>query len=267
MQKYQKNSSGIEIFEFDICDSTNTRAREYAAELLKMPKREKMPDEMGKRADEIGLRAVFVAERQTAGRGRRGRSFLSERGGIYASFLYFGDCGKLDIGGITARAAVVAARAVESVVNVKIDIKWVNDLYINSKKVAGILTEGEFDEEGNLRYFVVGMGINVYKIEDFEHIMPIATTLEDEANKAPDKGKILGELIGAMEEGILSDDSSLLSEYKSRCNIAGRSVTVHRGGEIYPATVLEIADDYSLKIVTENGEVRNLNSGEVSIRL
>ena len=253
---------GLErVFRYGECDSTNTRAREYAAELLK---------KRGNETTAIGARlcAVFVAESQSAGRGRRGRSFLSPAGGIYASFLYFSGEGELDISSLTARTAVVSARAIERIHKVKIDIKWVNDLYVNDRKIAGILTEGEFDENGKLRYFVVGMGINVYKIDDFGQIMPIATTLEDEIDEHPKKEKILEELIRGMREELLcSDSAEMLGEYRERCNLIGRRVTVMRGDESYEAEVLSVGDDYTLEVRLDGGEVRALSSGEVSCRL
>ena len=243
---------GAELFRYEVCDSTNTRAREYA----------RLAMENDALSD-----AVFIAEKQTAGRGRRGRSFLSPEGGIYASFLFFGGAEALDISSLTARAAVVAAGAIESFCKVKIDIKWVNDLYINGKKVAGILTEGEFDENGKLRYFIVGMGINVYKIDDFERILPIATTLEDEICERPNKEKILAELIRGMREELLCQGSAeMLSEYRKRCNLIGRRVTVMRGEEMYEALVLSVKDDYALEVRFDSGKIVSLNSGEVSCK-
>ncbi|MBQ2876159.1 MAG: biotin--[Clostridia bacterium] len=234
---------GAELIRYEECDSTNTRAREYARE--------------------VGREAVFLADRQSAGRGRRGRSFLSERGGIYISFLYLPSGEELDIAGITAKAAVLAARAIEAATGIAADIKWVNDLYLNGKKVAGILTEGEFDEEGKLRYYVVGMGINVYKIHSFEEKMPIATTLSDYANCEINFDNLCGELIAAMR-GESPSDSELLSEYRRRCNLIGKTVSVHRGDEEYEAVVLGVNEDYSLSVETAEG-VRSLNSGEVSL--
>ena len=243
---------GAKVFRLSECGSTNTLAREYARKSA----------ERGEVCD-----AVFIAESQSAGRGRRGRSFLSPIGGIYASFLYFGSGRELDISSLTARAAVVSARALERIHRVKIDIKWVNDLYVNNKKIAGILTEGEFDEKGKLRYFIVGMGINVYKIPDFERVMPTATTLEDEINGRPEKEKILAELIRGMREELLCPDSAdMLAEYRERCNLLGRRVRVMRGDESYEARVLSVGDDYTLEVMLDSGEIARLNSGEVSCK-
>lgn len=243
----------FEIIRYGECDSTNTRAREYAKRLALTGE---------------ARNAVFIAERQSAGRGRRGRSFLSERGGIYVSFLFFAEEKPLEITGITARAAVISARAIDGFCGTRCEIKWVNDLYLNGRKIAGILTEGEFDENGNLRYFIVGMGINVYKIEGFEQIMPIATTLEDEIKSKPDKEKLCSLLIEKIGGELMAESarSEMLSEYRERCNLLGRRVEVTRGDERYEAKALEVLDDYSLLVELDSGEKRILNSGEVSAK-
>ena len=88
---------------------------------------------------------TVVATKQTAGRGRLGRSFLSKRGGVYFSIVLHPKKQEKETLFITVAAAVAAARAIESVSGKKCDIKWVNDIYINGKKVCGILAEGSND--------------------------------------------------------------------------------------------------------------------------
>jgi len=233
---------GARLIRYEACDSTNERAREYAKE--------------------FSSEAVFLADRQTAGRGRRGRSFLSEAGGIYISFLYFPRGGEVDISGITAKSAVILARAIEKVTGVRCDIKWVNDLYIKGKKIAGILTEGEFDENGKLAYYVVGMGINVYKNLDFCRKMPIATTLEDAVGCTVDINGLCSALIGAvLSDGC--DGREALEEYRSRCITVGQRVLVKSEAEEYEAEALSVLDDYSLQIRLMTGEIRRVFSGEV----
>ena len=253
MTEMNEDALGAEIFRYAECDSTNTRAREYARKCTLE----------GKPRD-----AVFIAESQSAGRGRLGRSFLSQKGGIYVSFLFFTRGKPQEISGITARAAVIAARVIDSLCGVHTRIKWVNDLYLNGRKIAGILTEGEFDENGNLRYFIVGMGINVYKIEDFERIMPIATTLEDEMKFKPNLEMIRDALTEKIREKLMADGecSQMLSEYRKRCTLLGKRVEVTRGTEKYEAVALRVHDDYSLEVALDSGEIRILNSGEVSVR-
>ena len=236
---------GLELAFYDSTDSTNLRAREWA------------------RAG--GGAAIFVASSQSAGRGRLGRSFLSSEGGIYLSFLVYPERKLSSPSGITAEAAVKLCRAVERATGVSPQIKWVNDLYINGKKVAGILTEGEFDESGNLRYYVVGMGINVYKIADFDRIMPIATTLEDNTNSEININDLCAEIIAEFSKNIPAREA--LSEYRDRCFVIGREVTVIAGECKYSAKVLAVRDDYTLEVLDDSGDVRILSSGEVSLKV
>lgn len=236
--------SAPRLLFYESTDSTNTRAREWSRS--------------------HGTAAVFVAASQSAGRGRLGRSFLSETGGIYISFLVYPEEKLSSPAGITAEAAVRMCHAVERASGVSPYIKWVNDLYVNGKKVAGILTEGEFDEFGFLRYYILGMGINVYKIKDFDRIMPIATTLEDNAERDIDINLLCAEIIGAAAEEIPT--TQLLSEYRDRCLVTGREVTVIRGGEEYAARAVGITDGYEL-LVRRDGITEILSSGEVSLRL
>ena len=226
---------------FSECESTNDEARKYA----------RLTEGEG----------VFVAARQSAGRGRRGRSFLSPEGGIYLSILRRG-AGELSPAKITAVAAVRAASVIERYLGLSVDIKWVNDLYYNGKKLAGILTEGEFDENGKLRYYVVGMGINVYKNDDFCREMPIATTLEDALGKSVD----INELCASLIDAILSDEGgggAALEEYRERCITLGQRVLVKSLAEEYEAEAVRVLEDYSLEVRLPDGETRRVFSGEV----
>ena len=231
------------IFFYPETDSTNLRAREHAKE-------------------NPGESAIFIADCQSAGRGRRGRSFVSNRGaGIYISFLIYPEEKASDATQMTAKAAVALARAVESTCNCKVDIKWVNDLYLGGKKLAGILTEGEVDNEGKIAYQVVGMGINVYKNAISEEISDIATSLEDETNNAPDRSGLTAKII--LE--FLNPKGDYYSEYKARSFVIGREITVIKLTESYKAKVTDLNPDFSLQIEREGKEER-LFTGEISIK-
>lgn len=238
--------SAPKIVYYDLTDSTNTRAKEHARANPK--NREPI---------------VFIADGQTGGRGRRGRSFVSIRGaGIYISILTYPDERGFDATGATAEAAVSLARAIESVCHCKIGIKWVNDLYLGGKKLAGILTEGEMGEEGKIAYQVVGMGINVYKDAISDEISDIATSLDGELSSAPDRSKLAARII----KEFFSGTADRHAEYKARSVIIGKTVTVMKPSESYTARVIDINPDYSLKIQTSRGEER-LFTGEVSLKI
>ena len=234
------------IIFYEQTDSTNTRAKEWAKQ---------NPDNR--------LPVVFIANRQTAGRGRRGRSFVSNEGaGIYISILTYPEESGADATAVTARAAVTLACAIESLSDCDIKIKWVNDLYINNKKLAGILTEGEMNKEGKIAYQVVGMGINVYKSAISDEISDIATSIEGETGRGVDRSKLAAAIINYH----LNYKGDFYTEYKFRSFIIGKSVTVIKLSESYEADVLDINPDFSLKLKAKNG-IENLFTGEVSLKI
>ena len=235
----------IEIHFYECADSTNTRAKEWAKYSA-----EKRP-------------AVFIANEQSAGRGRRGRSFVSEGGaGIYISILTYPEESGADATATTARAAVTLAKATESLSECDIKIKWVNDLYLGGKKLAGILTEGEMDKDGKVAYQVVGMGINVYKNAISDEISDIATSIEGETGIGIDRSKLAAAII----KYHLNYNGDFYTEYKSRSFIIGKKVTVIKLSESYEAKVVDIDSDFSL-IIERDGKQERLFTGEISIKI
>ncbi len=237
----------IPVVFYDLTDSTNTRAKEFA----------KSRDD-GERSP-----VLFVANGQTAGRGRMGRCFVSNEGsGIYMSLLLYPEGKGYDTTRATAEAAVALARAVESLSGAHPKIKWVNDLYLGNKKLAGILCEGELLQSGEIGYLVVGMGINIYKNSISEEISTIATSIEAETNSAPDRS----DLTAMIAKELLNTNGDVYSEYKSRSLVIGRSVTVIGANESYTAKAIDIGEDYSL-IVERDGKTERLFTGEVSLKI
>lgn len=236
-----------EIVFYEETDSTNTRAKEYAKAKHSTEKRP----------------VVFIANSQTAGRGRLGRSFVSNSGaGIYISILTYPNERGADATAITARAAVALAKAVESLCKCEIKIKWVNDLFLGGKKLAGILTEGKMEKDGKIAYQVVGMGINVYKKAISDEINGIATSIEGETNCAPDRSKLAATII----KEFLTEGEDYYAEYKARSFIIGKKVTVIKLTEQYEAKVIDINEDFSLTI-ERDGESEKLFTGEISLKI
>ena len=234
------------IVFYECTDSTNTRAKEYARA------------NSGKRST-----IVFIANEQTAGRGRRGRSFVSRGGaGIYMSILTYPDVRGADVTLSTAKAAVSLCYAIESLCDCEVKIKWVNDIYLGDKKLAGILTEGEMDEEGKIAYQIVGMGINVYKNAISDEISDIATSIEGETGIGIDRSKLAAAII----KYHLNYKGDFYNEYKSRSFIIGKKVTVMKLSESYEAKVLDINPDFSLKLKTASG-IEILFTGEVGLKI
>ena len=229
-------------------ESTNTLAKRLAED-------GNIPDE--------GI--IIAAERQTAGRGRLGRSFLSDGRGLYFSYLFRPNGSPEENLRITPYAAVAMARAIDSVCGTRVGIKWVNDLYLGGKKLAGILTEGGFDEKGAPRYAIVGIGVNISHRELPEELCHIATDLEKETGRRFDKNLILSAFIDEFDpDDILSTEAC--NEYRERSVILGKCVRVESGGESYEAEAYHITDNCELLVKTQMGETKRLFTGEVSVR-
>ncbi|MBQ7089477.1 MAG: biotin--[Clostridia bacterium] len=202
---------------------------------------------------------VLIADRQTCGRGRLGRQFHSPEGGLYLSVLV------PPADTVTCRAAVAAARAIGRLCDAKIDVKWVNDLFLNGRKVAGILAEGVLAPDGTLTAVVLGIGVNVGETTFPDELKPIATSLGNEGYALTREDLASAFLTGLTQT--LCADVSVMDEYRRRNLVLGRQITVLRGGETYPATAEGITDDGHLVARTADGCVHELSSGEVSIRL
>ncbi|MBR0447911.1 MAG: biotin--[Clostridia bacterium] len=204
-----------------------------------------------------------IATTQTAGRGRLGRTFVSPTGGLYLSTL-LRPTSTINPGQVTCLAAVAAARAIESLCDLSIGIKWVNDLYVNGRKVAGILAEGVFDPDGALTAVVLGIGVNVYGVLPAE-LDAIATTLERE-NGILTREDLAATFLNEWERVVAAPVEEGMAEYTRRNLVIGREITVVQGEESYPATAVGITPEGHLQVVTPDGE-RELFSGEVSVRL
>jgi BirA family biotin operon repressor/biotin-[acetyl-CoA-carboxylase] ligase len=215
---------------------------------------------------------VIVAEEQTAGKGRQGRSFHSPADcGVYLSVLLRPCFNASDATLITSAAAVAAAQAIEEVFGVYAGIKWVNDLFVDGKKVCGILTEATFGmESGIAESIVLGIGVNVTRPGN-----GFPGTLEDIAVALTENtGDIDNQrcrLIAATLDNFWTYYLNLavrefLEEYRKRSIILGSDIFVVSGDEKTPATALGIDSECRLIVRYEDGNTAVLSSGEVSIR-
>lgn len=213
-------------------------------------------------------RTVIVASSQTAGRGRLGRQFFSPDGsGIYLSILLRPSTRVLDGSLITPAAAVAVCKAAKACGIDGTSIKWVNDVFLGHRKVCGILTESKLSAETGIEYAIVGIGVNVYPPstgfpEDIRHTAGYLTEQKEPELRA----RLAAEIISHFTECCLDLSSlELHSEYKSRCFILGKDITVHSNGTERYGRALDIDRRYRLK-VDFGGETATINSGEVSIR-
>lgn len=236
---------------FQSVGSTNTLLRQYAEE-------------------GAANGTVVVSAAQTAGRGRMGRSFFSPSDtGVYLSVLLRPSGPAADAVRLTAMAAVAVCRAVRSVTGQKAAIKWVNDVFLDGKKVCGILTESSLDTDtGTLRYAVVGLGVNVYEPEGGFPGLPQAGALLKERKRG-----VRDRLAAAVAENVLRGADGLsggefLEEYRRLSLAIGRRVTVVSGdGSEREAKALDVDGECRLLVRYDDGRTALLNSGEIRIRL
>lgn len=213
---------------------------------------------------------VAVSEIQTAGRGRMGRKWESERGdGLWFSILLRPDIDPRKAPMLTLLAGLCVCRAARRVTGLDVSIKWPNDVIINDKKICGILTEMSTEIQ-KINYIVVGIGINV-NTENFpEELSDVATSLKKEAGKDFSRKELLNEVLKDFEMYYnkyvkYGDFSIFTEEYEKMCNTIGRDINVI-GRETYPAKAVGINESGELIVEKENGTREIVFSGEVSVR-
>ena len=243
-------SGQFHIVETAVSPSTNTELKEMA--------RQGAPEG-----------TVLLAHRQTAGRGRLGRSFFSPGGtGLYLSVLFRPGCSPEQAVTLTVTAAVAAVRAVKRVCKKELAVKWVNDLYLEDKKVCGILTEGATDPEtGRLIYAVCGIGFNLAppKTGFPPELAAIAGGLCETATPAL-RTSLAHAFLEELKSALSDPFSRTLEEYRSRSWLNGKAVYSPSGAFDGPAAVLGIDDRAGLILRLADGTVRTISAGEVSVR-
>ncbi|MGN1113939.1 MAG: biotin--[acetyl-CoA-carboxylase] ligase [Oscillospiraceae bacterium] len=216
---------------------------------------------------------VLVACEQTEGRGRLGRSFYSpDSTGIYMSIILRPDINIEDSLFITTSAAVAVCRAIETVSDGKVSpqIKWVNDIFVDGKKVCGILTEASVDfESGKPEYAVLGIGVNIFPPKnDFpDDIKNTANSIFDSICGTNMRNRMAAEILRELEKMSGNYKSKdILEEYRKRSMLIGKEVYAVSQNQKTPCRVLSIDDNARLVVELENGKQKVLSSGEVSIK-
>lgn len=211
---------------------------------------------------------IVISDRQSAGRGRMGKSFLSPDGGLYMSILLKRDLMSDSLGLITPAAAVATAMAIKDVFDIDVSVKWVNDLFYNERKVCGILTEVVRDPtDEQIKYVVLGIGVNVFKPRrGFGELSSIAGSL---LKGSKDRNTIY-RLASQITENFfrlwnINMHTTIYHEYKKRLFILSNKIYILRGNEKHTATVRELENDFSLTVEYADGRREKLFSGEISI--
>ncbi len=241
-----------EIIYFTETDSTNTKAKEFAS----------------KGAPEGTL---VVAEKQTMGRGRKGRSWFSpESDNVYASIILRPKIPPSEAPVITLLSAVATAEALISLTDLKPRIKWPNDILINGKKIAGILTEISMEMDA-VDFIVVGIGLNINtKKEDFSReIKRLATSVFIETKKRFSRAKILGEYLKWYETyyDIFKEKGfkPVSSRWKELTDIIGKRITVDMISKKYVGRVVDVDDEGVLILKDDKGKLHRIYSGDITV--
>lgn len=215
---------------------------------------------------------VVVADEQTAGRGRRGRQWLSPPGkGLWFSAVLRPELPPAEVAGLTLVAAVAAVRAIHRETGVLLQIKWPNDLELNSYKVGGILTEmsGEADR---VDYIVLGLGINVNLAqEEFPPEMrhrasSLAVLAGRKIPRRPLFLTLLVELENCYTEFLRGRFPELLAEWRQRSSTLGKKVNVFLPRRKVEGTAIDVDEEGALLVADEAGRVQRFVAGEVTLR-
>lgn len=236
------NGVDCEVKAFDEIDSTNLEAK-------------RMVNTVGDKA------VLLLAESQTAGKGRMGRSFYSPKAtGLYMSYMYTPEADFSDSVTVTAASSVAVTRAIEALTDLKPRIKWVNDIYIQGKKVCGILTEAVTGQRVKI---IVGIGVNI-TTEDFpDGVAEVATAL-----KAPiDRNNLAVGIITELTKLIAElPQRTFIEDYREKSCVLGRKVTFFKNGIEANGKAVDIDCNGGLIVETQNGNV-TLNTGEITLRV
>lgn len=239
---------------YDTIDSTNTAARSLA--------RQGAPSG-----------TVLIADHQTGGRGRLGRSFHSPAGsGIYMSLILRPDCAAAELMHLTCATAVAMCDAIEQAAGIRPGIKWTNDLVYGKKKLAGILTELSLAPDGKVEYAIIGIGINCCQSEsDFpEEIRNIAGSLASVTGRVVSRPVVAAAMMDAlyrMNNTLLSEKAKVMESYRRDCITLGKEISLVRSdGIVRHGTAVDIDAEGALLVQFADNSLETVNSGEVSVR-
>lgn len=251
-QGLKTKTMGQTIYFYEETDTTNNRARELALE----------------GAPEGTL---VVAEKQTAGRGRRGKVWESPLGtGIWMSLVLRPQIMPAEASVLTLLCGLATAEAIEAETGLSADIKWPNDILINGKKAVGILTEMDC-EMSEVHFVIPGIGINVNTASFPPEIAEIATSLYLECGKTVSRRRLVHRVLERLEEHYetflrTGSFAAMLEDYRKHCITLGKEVHV-LGREPFFAEALDITPEGELLVRrADNGKEEVVFSGEVSIR-
>ncbi len=237
--------TGFQVQHYAEIDSTNSQAKMLAGQ-------------------HAPSRTVITADMQTAGRGRMGKSFHSPTGGLYMSVIIRPDLPLTATMSITACTAAAVHEALKTF-GIVTQIKWVNDLFLNGRKICGILSEGSFNAELlKMDYLVIGIGINLHPDEHLpEELKPIVTDIETETGKKINKCQLLAEILKQMKKYFdeISERTYLKIYTENSCTL-GHRVRTDTG---ITGTAKRFTEEAGLVIKLDDDTEMILNTGSAEI--
>lgn len=240
-----KLKSKVEVLYYPCVDSTNNVCKKLLAQ---------------------GKEGVFlvVSDQQTAGRGRQGKTFVSPKNsGIYFSLVLRPNTSFKNAVTATTAASVAVCWAIENLTDKKPQIKWVNDVYLDGKKICGILTEAITNfEDGTVDSVIVGIGINLKEGAFPEELKDIAGVLNADINK----NQLVAGVVDKLMEINTGDYEIFIDYYRTHSMVIGKKIKIIKGNDETFATAVFIDPQGGLEVELENGEHTVLRSGEISIR-
>ncbi len=243
--------TGADVHVYEEVTSTNTVARQLAA-------------------DGCPAGTCVLAERQTAGKGRRGRGFASEAGGLYFSIVLRPGLLPEQIMHLTAMTAVAIRRAILETTGLDVGIKWTNDLVYDRRKLCGILTELSIEAETRtVDYVVAGIGVNCNQTAFAPEIADVAASIRMETGKPVDRSLLANAMLRqmlALARELQSGRAAWLAEFAAHCITIGQPVQIIRGDTVREAFAEGIDGEAALLVRYPDGTREAVNSGEVSVR-
>ncbi len=245
----ETESFGQKIHYFQEVDSTNNKAKQLA--FAGAPEG-----------------TLIIAEEQTGGRGRLGRGWFSPLGGLWFSLILRPQISPSEVSKVTLLAGAAGAETIQEATGLEPKIKWPNDILIDGKKLAGILTEME-TEADRVHFVILGMGINanIDRANFPPDLRKTAVSLSEALGKNVDRGGILRTLLKKLESGYAQLKSgafsSVLNSWRKRSDTLGSGVRIETVGEVIEGKAVDISDQGALVLELDSGEHRNVWSGDL----
>ena len=239
--------AGCEVVYLEETDSTNRQAR-----LLAM--------------DGAKHGTLVIADTQSAGRGRRGRGWISPAGeGIFMSLIVRPDVPPSGVAKMSMSLALAVGKAIERVTGLDARIKWPNDIVIGGRKICGLLLEMDATAD-KVNSIVAGVGVNVYQTAFDEEIAHTASSLDLMAGRRVSRSEVVRAFLEEFERALALADEDMMREYRARSATIGQRVQVISLSGTYEGMAQGITESGTLLVEDDAGEVREVLAADVSVR-